>query len=497
MRLHLEKYIQSKVEEEQLKLERINPYMDKYLSLVQLADLAGYGLSTLYHRRKGHKLKSKHDSQNNLFLLLDKKTYKILFMDPTEEMDDPKGEPIGRWISKLDLRSEYGFKRVLPINARLKEYGDKIVTRMYRGQKYIWLTEDNQQIFENKRIKPPDIITNGSNSNNGAPIKNEFLIKLDLKQQQSLESYYKNFLKIQGMSTRENFGMYAVNIPLLSVDEELELARIIKVRGEDYAEAVRIGMQANFRLVMKNAIHSDALSQYKRGIDFMDLIQEGILGSREGLIKFDLDNRNEGDERENPYKFSTYINRWIKKHITRLIQSQERTIRIPVRVSEANARISKYKIKTYVKSGKTPTLEEIAKETILTEDKIHESEYLPFIFSMEEEIPNKEAKQFYWKDTFRSATPSPERIAIENSEGEANRSKLSVLLKYITSKEAEILKMRYEIGDESHGYTLEEVANELSLTRVDVRKIEASGLRKLKRAAKRKELPEIILQIGI
>ena len=259
-------------------------------------------------------------------------------------------------------------------------------------------------------------------------------------------------------------------VPLLTSEEEIDLA--IRISEND-PEAKRRLSEANLRLVV-----SIAKRYVGRGMQFLDLIQEGNLGLIKAVDKFDY---------TKGFKFSTYATWWIRQAITRAIADQARTIRIPVHMVETINKVKKTNSQLLHENGRDPTAEEIAERLDMPVEKVREIlRVAQEPVSLETPIGEEEDSHLgdFIPDDDAQAPVDAASMALM-------REQLSEVLKTLTPREARVLSLRYGLED-GNPKTLEEVGKEFNVTRERIRQIEAKALRKLRHPSRSKKLRDFL-----
>ncbi len=277
----------------------------------------------------------------------------------------------------------------------------------------------------------------------------------------------------EGVGTDDPVRMYLKEIgkvPLLSSEEEIELAKRIELGDEEAKQKLA---EANLRLVV-----SIAKRYVGRGMQFLDLIQEGNLGLIKAVEKFDY---------KKGYKFSTYATWWIRQAITRAIADQARTIRIPVHMVETINRLIRVSRQLLQDLGREPTAEEIAAKMDMPVDRVRE------IMKISQEPVSLETPIGEEEDSHLGDFIQDDHVAVPADAAAFTllHEQLMEVLDTLTEREQKVLKLRFGLVD-GRPRTLEEVGKEFNVTRERIRQIEAKALRKLRHPSRSKKLKDYL-----
>ena len=276
-----------------------------------------------------------------------------------------------------------------------------------------------------------------------------------------------------GISIEDPVRMYLKEIgkvPLLSAEEEIELAKRMAEGDEDAKKRLA---EANLRLVV-----SIAKRYVGRGMLFLDLIQEGNLGLIKAVEKFDY---------QKGFKFSTYATWWIRQAITRAIADQARTIRIPVHMVETINKLIRVSRQLLQELGREPLPEEIAEELDMPVERVRE------ILKISQEPVSLETPIGEEEDSHLGDFIQDDNVPVPAEAAAATllKEQLGEVLDTFTDREQKVLRLRFGMND-GRARTLEEVGKEFDVTRERIRQIEAKALRKLRHPSRSRKLRDYL-----
>lgn len=308
---------------------------------------------------------------------------------------------------------------------------------------------------------------------NSIEVVEDFTPDLDLDFDHEETVSVESQLQAEGVAIDDPVKVYLKEIgrvPLLSADEEIGLATRM---GQGDIRARKRLSEANLRLVV-----SIAKRYVGRGMQFLDLIQEGNLGLIKAVEKFDY---------TKGFKFSTYATWWIRQAITRAIADQARTIRIPVHMVETINKVKKVSSQLLHKNGHEPSAEEVAYELDMPVDKVRE------IIRVAQEPVSLETPIGEEEDShLGDFIPDDEALAPDDAASHILlKEQLSGVLSTLTEREEKVLRLRFGLQD-GRSRTLEEVGKEFNVTRERIRQIEAKALRKLRHPSRSKKLKDFL-----
>ncbi len=296
----------------------------------------------------------------------------------------------------------------------------------------------------------------------------------------SVKIYLKQIGQVALLTSDEETKLAVQMGDAAQAKQKLDEGNLTEEEKLGYQKVYALGMRARQRLIEANLrlVVSIAKKYVNKGMQFLDLIQEGNMGLMKAVEKFDY---------TKGFKFSTYATWWIKQSITRAIADQARTIRIPVHMVETINKAGRISRQLLQELGREPTPEEIAEKMGVPVEKINEIQKISQDpVSLEKPIGEEEDSKMidFIED---NDTPSPSAL----SEATMLSDKLNEVLATLTPRENEVIRRRYGL-DDGKPKTLEEVGREFNVTRERIRQIEAKALRKLRHPGRAKKLKDFL-----